>query len=433
MYSSKGLNCKKTYIWIMVGVLLGMTLILQACSNLDPMEASPAWPTWTPVAHPTDQPYQAEKVTPPYFGDTPFVAILGSHDPENDTSLQAINLSTDDVYDVSSLTPGPISTWSRPIMSTDKELFFQIGSKLYKLLPGGAMTSVDLLFNEEDPVFCNWSWRGQVVCLNGLMTEGYLVDQDLNVIEMPLPAYRPTDHSIEFYAPYRVGENMMRIIETKTRKVGKKFAIHYRELDLESMTISNDQIGIRPSFYRAIGISSQNSGTGRNIFTQSDENLDVLGLTEDGQKALFMSLMEQTDKLGNRISEIFWVDIYDVQEETLSKIDTEFNKVTSGNQHYRNQLVTALVSNGEILPPSLPGVYDLATGEMLFYSSDAYDTNDMDTAILPYGENWLVECYFGIGFVNENGFFMATYYFPDEIIEAYGDLGLYVVSQPMEP
>ena len=119
-----------------VAVLLFLAFVLQACSSLSVTQDLPARATWTPVAHPTDQPYRAKEEVLSYFGATPAIVIFGSQDPESDTPLQAINLSTEDVYDVAALTPGPINTWSRPIMSADKELFFQIGPQLHKLMPG---------------------------------------------------------------------------------------------------------------------------------------------------------------------------------------------------------------------------------------------------------------------------------------------------------
>ena len=182
MKNTDDVNHKATRIRFAMGVLLFLTFALTACFSMDGQEPDmSARATWTPVAQPTDQPYQVEAKVPPYFGETPAVVIFGSQDPNDDSPLQAINLSTEDDYDVAALTPGPISTWSRPIMAEDNTLFFQIGPKLYKLLPGGGAASVDLPFDENDPVFCNWSWKGQIVCLNGLMTEGYLVDQDLNL------------------------------------------------------------------------------------------------------------------------------------------------------------------------------------------------------------------------------------------------------------
>jgi hypothetical protein len=427
------LNNKKFRIWLVIGALLGIILLLQACSSLNATQDMPARATWTPVAQPTDQPYQVEAKAPPYFGDTPALVIFGSHDPGDNSPLQAINLSTEDDYDVAALTPGPISTWSRPIMAEDNTLFFQIGPELYKLLPGGGVTELDLPFDEADPVFCNWSWKGQIVCLNGLMTEGYLVDQDLNLVEMSLPAYAPADTSVAFYAPYRVGENTMRVVQTKTSKVGKKYAVHYRDLALDTLTISNQQIGLKPNFFRSFVISSSSTISDLNPFIQSDENMDVLGIRDDGQVVLLLSLYERTDDSGNRTSSIFLADFYDVQDESLVRIDTIFNTNNPENEVYQNQLVTTWVEYDDFHFQSWPGVYDLTTGELFFDASEAFDDRDMYTEILPYGENWLVGSYYGIGFINEYGLFMAPYHFPDEIVGAYEEDGSYVVSQPMEP
>ena len=214
------------------------------------------------------------------------------------------------------------------------------------------------------------------------------------------------------------------------------------------MTISNQQIGLQSNFNRAFTTgSSDYSGSELNPFSQldenldsepipfiqSDENMDVLGITDDGQNVLLLSLAERTDDSGNRTSSIFWADIYDVQDESLVRIDAIFNENNPENEVYQNQLITPWVEYDDLRFQSWPGVYDLTTGELFFDASEAFDDRDMYTEILPYGENWLVGSYYSLGFINEYGLFMAPYHFPDEIVGAYEEDGSYVVSQPMEP
>ncbi len=144
-----------------IGALLLLAITLQACSFLwgeHPGYGSQA--TWTPQPQMTDEPYHVEVENVSYFGDDTVVAIFGSQDLEDTAPIQMFNLTTEDVYDVSALTRGPISTWSRPFMTEDKQLFFQIGDMLYKLSPGGGVSSIEVPFNDEDPIFCNWSWQG---------------------------------------------------------------------------------------------------------------------------------------------------------------------------------------------------------------------------------------------------------------------------------
>ena len=431
MNSFRGLNGKQTHIWIIVGVLLGMTLILQACFSMDSQEDFHARATWTPVAYSTDQPYHVEADIPSYFGEIPAVAIFGSQNPEDDTPLQAINLSTDDVYDVSSLTPGPTSTWSRPIMSDEKELFFQIGKKLYKLLPGGAVTSVDLTFDEEDPVFCNWSWKGQVVCLNDLMTEGYVVDRDLNVIEMALPAYRPTDHSVTFYSPYRVGENVMRIVQTKSGWSG----VNYRELDLETLTITNEFSRFDFQYGRRFVPSESGSYFESEIHDQVDGPLDILGLTDDADQVFTRTLMVQWDEEGEISSQVSWVDMYikGADWPTHNRYLSD-NVAIPEKDFYHNQMITTYWDTQEDRrAPFFPGVYDLETGDLLFNTEELLGQIDVDNEILPYDGRWLVGWFDGLAIVNGKGYPLNIYTFPEDIIVAYGDDLSYVVTQLMEP
>ncbi len=56
----------------------------------------------------------------------------------------------------------------------------------------------------------------------------------------------------------------------------------------------------------------------------------------------------------------------------------------------------------------------------------------MFTEIVPYGENWLVKNFYGVGFVNQHGLFLQAYYFPEVMVEAFKD-GTYILTQPMEP
>ena len=433
MNGSRILDGKKTRIWFAVGVLLFLTFTLQACSSPGATRDMPARATWTPVAHPTDLPYQVEGEAPSYFGETPALVIFGSQNPEDKSPLQAINLSTEDDYDVAALTPGPLSTWSRPIMSADKELFLQIGPQLYQLLPGGSVTALDLPFDGEDPVFCNWSWQGQVVCLNALMTEGYLVDRDLNLVEMSLPAYAPANDSVAFYPPYRVGENAIRIVQTKTGRAGNQMVIYYRELNLDTQSVSNQQFNIDFNFNRVVEIDEVSNDSDVYMFTQSDEPPIVQGVTDDGSIAYIQSTLKYASDEGGE-SSLYWMEMYDQQADGPVHLELPLNFRYPEKNFYQNHLITNWFyferENRMVL---WPGVYDLETGELLFDSIRVFDNERTFTEILPYGENWLVGCFYGLGFVNDEGHFMKTFYFPDEVVADYPNDGLYVVTQPMEP
>jgi hypothetical protein len=438
MTNKNGVKRSKAQAPAVIGVLLILAFTLQACSSLgglmgDAPQATPR-ATWTPESHPTDMPYHVEVEGFDFFGGMPFLAIFGREDPESTDPLQALNLTTEDVYDVSALTPGPISTWSRPITAEDKDIFFQIGNTLYALSPGGGVSSIEIPFDEEEPVFCNWSWQGQLVCLNDLMTQGYLVDQELNVVEMPLPAYWVANDSVEFYPPYRVGESTMRILQNKTNQVGGLFAVHYRDLDLNTLTVSDHRIMMNYEFRRTFGISSSAAGSDPLFYEMSQNYLDVLGITDDGEKIFLQSSLIGLDQAGNVMDEMLWVELYDTQDEEPVQVKTASNLSSQQNRFYQSYLITPwLYYEGESPDPIWPAVYDLRTGDMVFDSNIVYGTSDYYTEILPYGDNWLVGFLYGVTLINSYGFSLDAYYFTEEIIDAFVDPGTYTVTQPMEP
>ena len=438
MTNKNGEKRSKAHALAIIGVLLILAFTLPACSSLGRLmggapEATPR-ATWTPESHPTDMPYHVEAEGYDYFEGMLLLAVFGREDPESTDPLQALNFSTKDVYNVSALTPGPISTWSRPIMAEDKDLFFQIGHILYELSPRGGVSSIEIPFDEEDPVFCNWSWQGQLVCLNGLMTRGYLVDQDLNMVEMTLPAYQVADDSVTFYAPYRVGESTMRILQTTTNPVGGLFAVHYRDLDLNTLTVSDQQITLNYEFRRTFYMSSSAAGSEPLFYELSQDYLDVLGMTDDGEKIFLQSSLVGTDQAGNVIDDMLWVELYDTQDEEPVQVETTSNLANQHNQIYQDYLITQwLYYEGESPDPIWPAVYDLRTGDLMFDSTDFLDLGDHYTEILPFDDNWLVGCYYGVNLVNQDGFHMNTYYFTEDIIDGFIDPGSYTVTQPMEP
>ncbi|MBG0786288.1 MAG: hypothetical protein H0S79_14420 [Anaerolineaceae bacterium] len=427
-----------------IGALLLLAIALQACSFLG--ENTPdmaARATWTPQPLMTDEPYHVEVQDVSYFGDDTVVAIFGSQDPEDTAPLHVFNLTTEDVYDVSALTPGPISTWSRPIMTEDKQLFFQIGDTLYKLSPGGDVASIEVPFNEEDPVFCNWSWQGQLVCVNDLMTEGYLVDQELNVTAMSLPAYTIANDTIAFYAPYRAGENTMRILQTTTNSVGSRFAVHYRDLDLTTLTITDQQLVMAYDFRAKFYMNNTGGYSSPYVYQLGQDTLEVLGMTDDGEQIFLQHYIVSMDDLGNWVDGKLWGRIATPRDEMPIYFELDSSLVRAGNWLSDEHLITPWVFIGGYTR-LWPEVFDIRTGELLFVSVNSLGQERVFTVILPYRDNWLAMANYGVSILNEFGYIMKEYYFPDEIIEALsyegGHVGingmeyiLCTISQPMEP
>jgi hypothetical protein len=257
----------------------------------------------------------------------------------------------------------------------------------------------------------------------------------LNFVEVVLPAYTPADDTAAFYPPYRVGENAIRIVQTTTSRAGGRPVVFYRELDLETLTMANVQVNFDLQFGRRFVPSHNVAYTNANAYDQFDGPLDVLGMPDGAGKVIIRTLMEKRDDEGNLTDTVSWIEIYDQEGDWPEYIgDYPSNFISPEKIFYRNQMVTSYkYVEEEMREPLFPGVYDLETGSRLFDSTIVFGDPIMPTEILPYGEDWLVGSYYGLGLVNQTGNHLVTEYFPDEIVETYGDLGLYVVSQPMEP
>jgi hypothetical protein len=422
-------------IVILLGVFFLLLMTAWICSNMISETnrglQSSRRATWTPEAHPTDLPYQVEGESLSYFGDTPVVAIFGSQDPENDSPLQALNISTEDVYDVSGIPPAPSSDWSRPIMAENKDLYFQVGDQLYVLSPGGGIVTVALPYDAGDPAFCNWSWKGHLVCVNQTLTGGFLVDQALNITEIP----QSIDAGVEaaaYYPPYRVGENTMRVLRAKAGQEDGDLVVYFRDLDLASLTITEQQTKFDFDFNRSMELDlGGRYGTGPHVYTQTNENPDVLGMTDDEEVVYLRSWMEATSDDGRTYS-YDPVEMYDKQADEPAVLDVP-NIITYLEKHfYQNHLITNWFYFEQERKTFFPSVYDLETGDLIFDSTNKVGEPREFAMILPFGEDWLVTGDYGLGYVNQEGFLMETEYFIDISYETISDGGYYTVTQPME-
>ncbi len=415
---------------VLVSVLFVLVLSLQACSPLSEMdmgETAGVSATWTPAVHPTDQPYEVDTTYMSYLGGDPVLVILGSLDPTDTSPLKVENISTDDVYDVSSISPASASTWSRPIVAENKDVYFQVGGTLYILSPGGQTRSIELPYNEEDPAYCNWSWKGQLVCLNEVMTTGFLVDQELNVVELKLPADNGSGSGV-YFEPYRVGENGMRTIRTMTKTVNGKETVSYMDLDLETLTIQSHQIRIEQNFNRTF------IGSDGVEYTQEGGNLNVIGITDDGEKIYLCSSV--TDLSAHLSIPKFWVEIYDVTTQELFYNEVVINPDVE-MKFYQNYLITGLVLDENNTAYELPVIIDLDSGKIFEEFSGHYHyyylTYAINYSILPYEEGWIFRFPYSLEYHRKNGDLMETYYFTDYMIEFIGPDSYYTVTQPMEP
>jgi hypothetical protein len=249
---------------------------------------------------------------------------------------------------------------------------------------------------------------------------------------MPLSA-GVGDESVEYYPPYRVGENTMRALQTKAGKEDGQLAVYYRELNLESLTVTDQQARFDFDFNRTLEIDfGGNYGTGPHMYTQSEEAPDVLGLADNAEIVYLQSMLERTTDDGRMIS-TSWIEIYNNQADEPVQFDAPSNFTYSEKRFYQNHLITTWFYFDRERVTLLPGVYDLETGDLIFDSANKVgDTRDF-AMILPFGENWLVAGDYGLGYVNQEGLLLKTEYFEDITFELMSDSGYYTVTQPLEP
>ena len=422
-------NKKYRLIWkLLFGISSLLLLTLQACYPLTGSEQGVApRATWTPMVQLTDKPFQFKSETFSYFGETPALVIFGSRNPEDETPLKILNISTDDVYEVAMITPAPASTWSRPILAEDQELYFQIGDMLYILSPGGQVRSIELPYDEENPAYCNWSRKGQLVCLNNAMTTGFLLDRDLNVVALQLPA-GAEDGSGMYYEPYRVGENTMRSVQRMTRMVNGWETVFYKDLDLETGTVQSLQIQIEEDFNREFSFKPGPSAPYVHA-VQEEGNVDVIGISETGDKVYISSFITA---IQYRNTKRWLAEVYDGLSLELLNYDIQVSHASEKN-FYKHYVIAGWVFDADNDVNTQPSVIDLETGEIVFEAAGSLNNNEFVNFILPYGDDWIAGDSLGVHYYRGNGSWMVSYKFSDEIIESLGQDSYYTISQPIEP
>lgn len=428
MKKNDGKNWKNLVI-----VLIFLVLTLQACSSLsDVNQAASTKATWTPVAQPTDQPYQVKTETLSYFGNTPVLVIFGSQDPEDATPLKQLNISTEDDYDVSSIPPASVSIWSRPIVAENKEVYFQVGDMLYVLSPGGQTRSIELPYDVENPAYCNWSWKGQLVCLNNAMTTGFLVDQDLNVVEMHLPADAGIDGEA-YYEPYRVGENGIRTIYAIPEISNVRAIVFYKDLDLETLTVQSKRIRIEEDLYGTFYDGPTTNELDVMAINRKVGEIDVIGISESGDKVYLASHVTYTQPhISSSTRTRWWTDVYDGSE--MDTINFAFEIIPSvGKKLTGDYLITGWLFDPENGINEQPTVYDLDAGKIILSASGSILVTEIVNFILPYADGWIAGDTLGMYYYRSSGNLMISYSFPEEIVVSMGPDSYYTVSQPLEP
>jgi hypothetical protein len=232
-----------------------------------------------------------------------------------------------------------------------------------------------------------------------------------------------------------VGENVLRIVQKTTSRAGSQVVINYKELDLETLSVADRQERFDFDFNRKMMPPYTVQQDEFDLYAQAEGDLDVIGMTDSGDKAVLQSTLQKRNEEGQITTSIAWVELFDQQAEFPEYLgEFPINVDNPEKSFYQNHFITVwLYFEQETPVPRFPGVYDLETGLLLFDSTNVFGNTRMPAVILPYGDDWLAGCYYGLGFVDGGGHFLKTEYFPIEIIETYGDVERYVVTQPMEP
>ena len=405
-----------------------LMLCLQGCSSLGEEQVIPTGATWTPETYSTDQPFQVSTEAVSYFGNTPVLLFFGSIEPGNASPLRVINISTDDVYDVSAIPPAPVSEWSRPITAENKDVFFQVGDTLYVFSPGGAISSVVLPYDELDPAYCNWSWKGKLVCLNTAMSTGFMVNQDLTVEALHLPAN--TGVGTEwFYEPYRVGKNTIRSVQTTTVIEDGKPVVIVKDLNLETQKIETKTIYLELDFETYYGALDK---AGKfTILKRLNETIGVLGVSHDLEAIYLYSAFQLISDDGDQV--VYQTEDYDVANAITRMMGWNVDEINDKNRFYHNYLITAFDKDENSQTQSWPSIYDLDMGVLYF---DTYQLDTLDDGInfiLPYGDNWIVGYSSGLQYVWGKGNVIWTYTFPEKVTASMGSDSFYTITQPMEP
>jgi hypothetical protein len=405
---------------------------LQGCTSRWQSQEISVKATWTPMSLPTDQPYQVEPEKLSYFGELPALVIFGSQAQGDGTPLKILNLSTEDEYDVSSIPPSSADIWSRPIVGENKDVYFQMGDMLYILSPGGQVRSIELPYDEENPAYCNWSWKGQLVCLNNAMTTGFLVDQDLEVVEMNLPADGRFDAE-GYYQPYRIGENGMRTIYATPEISSVRATAFYKDLDLETLTVESKQVRIEADLYNTFHNSLTTNELDLMDINRLEGEIDVIGISESGEKVYLASHVTYTMPYrGGSAKTRWWTDVYD--GANLDTLNIDFEIVHDVGKSFKDHyLITGWLFDPGNGITEQPTVYDLENGEAVFSVAGSVLNEEIINFILPYAEGWVAGDTIGVYYYRGGGGLMGTYFFPENIVAAMDHESVYTITQPMEP
>lgn len=414
--------------WKTLIFLALLMLYLQGCSSLGEEQVIPVGATWTPEIYSTDQPFQVRTEDVSYFGSTPVLLFFGSIEPGDASPLRVINISTDDTYDASAIPPAPASEWSRPITAENRDVFFQVSDTLYALSPGGSSRSVALPYDQLDPAYCNWSWKGKLVCLNTAMSTGFMVNQDITVEALDLSAN--TGVGTEWlYEPYRVGENTIRSVQSATVIEDGKPVVIVKDLNLETQKIETKTISLELDFETYYGVLDE---AGKfTILKRLNETIGVLGVSDDLEAIYLYSAFQLISDDGDQV--VYQAEDYGVTNAHTRIMDWGVNDNKGENRFYHGYLITALDKDENGQAQSWSSIYDLDMGVLYFDTYQVDTLEDGINFILPYGEHWIVGYSSGLQYVWGKGNVIWSYIFPEEVAASIGSDSFYTITQPMEP
>ena len=382
-------------------LVVSMLLLLSSCVATKEAPVENVVATWTPIPHTTSEPLTIEPQVYQSFGDLPLLTFFFDGDAEN-SSVEIANLTTEDVYDDSALQDVSTKGWNRPLMLEDKTAFLQIQNQLFILKPDEKAEIVEIPYNQENQVFCNWFVEEKLYCLSNDLSEGYTIDSDKEVNQLTLPAQNPNIKS-DAYPPFKLGNGKLRSIQKEIVDSGEKgskfiydrdvefdlFFLSFRDFDFVTGEVEEQRLNME--YYPETIISSgwrDADGTDQILsYTRAEGLPHVRGINLALDKLYLDSYwnVEGHDYIEK------WVEEY-VFEDGLFVTTTSPGSSESGEvkQFFGNSVITdrPLDQNGAKF--GWPQVIDLDTAEDKLDISSLIPPEEPMIEVLPYGENYLI-------------------------------------------
>lgn len=382
-------------------LIVSMLLLLSSCVATEEAPVENFFATWTPIPHTTSEPLTIEPQLYQSFGDLPLLAFFFDGGAEN-SSVEIANLTTDAVYDDSVLQDLSTKGWNRPLMLEDKTAFLQIQNQLFILKPDEKTEIVEIPYNQENPVFCNWFVDQKLYCLSNDFSEGFTLDSDKEVNQLTLPAQNSNFKGV-FYSPFNLEDGKLRSIQKEIVDSGEKgskftydrdvefdvFFLSFRDFDFVTGEVEEQRLNME--YYPETIISSgwrDADGTDQILsYTRAEGIPHIRGINQGLDKLYLDSYwnVEGHDYIEK------WVEEY-IFEDGLFVTTTSPSSSESGEvkQFFGNSVITDRPLDQNGVKFGWPQMINLDTATDQLDISALILPEEPMIEVLPYGENYLI-------------------------------------------